>query len=139
MLTTFLCLRALVGDDSGTVPVPGVVHKGHMRVIEGMIELINKGKYELQSDLLEFIPEITTRSSEHHAHAVMVVVQVCALTSLNAASFSGVLFNSRLHFDKILPSAWRRPVILFVTRHVWFSRSSLDPKMTEPSANWSRC
>jgi hypothetical protein len=87
VLTTFLCLRALVGDDSGTVPVPGVVHKGHMRVIEGMIELINKGKYELQSDLLEFIPEITTRSSEHHAHAVMVVVQVCALNLLHAASF----------------------------------------------------
>lgn len=74
-----------------------------MRVIEGMIDMINKGKFELQSDLLEFIPEITTRSSEHHTHAVMAVVQVCALNLLRAASYLVCLYIVAYILKKSFP------------------------------------
>jgi hypothetical protein len=69
--------------------VYGVVHKGHLRVIQGMLDLIRNGTAELQSDLLEMMPEITTRSSEHHSLAVLVVVQVCVFKPLDGFAVLG--------------------------------------------------
>jgi hypothetical protein len=54
-----------------------------------MLDLIRNGTAELQSDLLEMMPEITTRSSEHHSLAVLVVVQVCVFKPLDGFAVLG--------------------------------------------------
>ena len=84
-------LTSLVGDESetlvnpvsegNTAPIPGIVPKAHLRVLQGFNEHIYKGDIELQKAILEMLPDITTPTSENHTLAVLPALH--CLTSPN--------------------------------------------------------
>jgi HEAT repeat protein len=74
-------LTALFGDEpetrvnplseGNTTPIPGIVPKAHLRVLQGLNEHIKKGNTDLQKAILEMLPDVTTSTSENHTLAVL--------------------------------------------------------------------